>query len=83
MSIIVTLKSEIKDLEKAAEDLDKQRASIGEQLLRKRKLLTAFDLVSTEPELYDKWIQTVQETPRPEAVPDSATLNEVTENPTE
>lgn len=70
MSIIETLRQEISDLEKSAEDLDKQRASIGEQLLRKRKLLIAFDLVSTEPELYDKWLQTVQETPRPEPTPE-------------
>lgn len=66
MSIIETLRQEISDLEKSAEELDKQRVSTGEQLLRKRKLLIAFDLVSTEPELYDKWLQTVQETPRPE-----------------
>lgn len=66
MSIIETLRQEISDLEKSAEDLDKQRASIGEQLLRKRKLLIAFDLVSSDPELYDKWLATVQETPRPE-----------------
>ena len=72
MSIIETLRQEISDLEKSAEDLDKQRASIGEQLLRKRKLLIAFDLVSTEPELYDKWLQTVQETPRPEPTPPPA-----------
>lgn len=68
-SIIETLRQEISDLEKSAGELDKQRASIGEQLLRKRKLLIAFDLVSTEPELYDKWLQTVKETPRPEPTP--------------
>ena len=68
-SIIETLRQEISDLEKSAEELDRQRASVGEQLLRKRKLLVAFDIVSTEPELYDKWLQTVQETPRPEPTP--------------
>ena len=65
MSIIETLRSDISKLEETAQNLDVQRASIGEQLLTKRKLLTAFDIVSTDPVLYDQWIQSVQQTPRP------------------
>ena len=67
MSIIETLRSDISKLEETAQNLDVQRASIGEQLLTKRKLLTAFDIVSTDPVLYDQWIQSVQQTPRPVA----------------
>lgn len=65
MSIIENLRLEITELEKTAESLDQQRASIGEQLLRKRKLVNAFDLVSSDQVLYDNWLIAVSQTPRP------------------
>lgn len=67
MSIIENLRSEVDALEKTALSLDEQRASTGEQLLRKRKLLAAFDIVSTDPATYDLWVASVMQTPRPSA----------------
>lgn len=66
MSIIENLRSEIAALEETARLLDEQRASTGEQLLRKRKLLAAFEIVSTDQATYDLWVSTVTQTPRPE-----------------
>jgi hypothetical protein len=66
MSIIENLRAEVAVLEETARSLDAQRASTGEQLLRKRKLLAAFEIVSTDPATYDLWVSTVTQTPRPE-----------------
>lgn len=65
MSIIENLRTEITQLEETAQNLDLQRALIGEQLLKKRKLVMAFDLVSTDQSLYDNWLIAVSQTPRP------------------
>jgi hypothetical protein len=65
MSIIENLRSEVAALEETARSLDEQRAATGEQLLRKRKLLAAFDIVSTDPATYDLWVASVMQTPRP------------------
>lgn len=69
MSIIENLRAEVAVLEETARTLDEQRASTGEQLLRKRKLLAAFDIVSSDPATYDLWVASVMQTPRPENPP--------------
>lgn len=68
MSVIETLKSEISQLEETAQSLDLQRAAIGEQLLKKRKLVAAFDIVSSDQVLYDNWLLAVSQTPRPQVI---------------
>jgi hypothetical protein len=65
MSVIENLRAEISQLEETAQNLDKQRAELGEQLLRKRKLVNAFELVSNDQLLYDNWLLAVSQTPRP------------------
>lgn len=65
MSVVENLRAEVAVLEETALSLDAQRAATGEQLLRKRKLLAAFEIVSTDPATYDLWVASVMQTPRP------------------
>lgn len=65
MSAIDNLKKEINDLETQRESMYEQFRDIEEQLKRKKLLLNAFGLVSSDLELYNKWLDTALVTPPP------------------
>lgn len=65
MSVIQQLTGEITALEAERDQLYTRFAEIEVALKRKRLLLQAYNAVSTDPELYAKWVATVQETPAP------------------
>jgi len=69
MSAIDTLKKEISDLESQRDSMYEQFRQIEEQLKKKNLLLTAFNVVSSDPLIYDKWLETALDTPRPKLDP--------------
>lgn len=72
-SPIEKLVSDIETLEKERDDMYKRFEEIKTLLENYRTLLTAFKLVSSDPALYDKWVDTVKQTPKPVIVEESAT----------
>lgn len=69
MSAIDNLKKEISDLESQRDSMYEQFRQIEEQLKKKNLLLTAFNVVSSDPLIYDKWLETALDTPRPKLDP--------------
>lgn len=77
MSAIDNLKQEISDLENKREELYVNFRDIEEQLKRKKLLLNAFGLVSSDLDLYHKWLDTALATPPP-PTPEPVTPEPVT-----
>lgn len=66
MSVIEGLKTLISQYEKQRDTIYLQLVDLNKELEKRKVLLAAFDVVSTDPVLYDQWVQSVQETQRPQ-----------------
>ena len=69
MSAIDNLKQEIEDLENQRDVLYTQFQQIDNDLKRKKLLLSAFNVVSSDTELYNKWLDVALATPPPKSEP--------------
>ena len=69
MSVIQQLRREIEELENERDQIYSRFAEIETALKRKNLLLTAYAAVSSDPELYAKWLISVSETPAPAVAP--------------
>lgn len=62
---ITKLQQDILDLESERDSLYLRNIELVSLISNYKTLLDAFKLVSTSPSLYDKWVSTLQGTPRP------------------
>ena len=69
---IIKLTTDIADLEKERDDMYVRFSEIKTLLENYKTLLNAFQLVSSDPDLYDRWVATAENTPRPKPTPPPA-----------
>ena len=68
-SPIEQLQIDIAALETENNQLYKRMTEVRTSLANYKTLLQAFILVSSDPDLYDRWVATVKATTRPEPTP--------------
>lgn len=66
MSVIEGLTQMIAQLEKQRDSLYTQMTDVTADLEKRKVLLAAYNVVATDPVLYDQWVASVAQTPRPQ-----------------
>jgi uncharacterized coiled-coil protein SlyX len=71
MSVIEGLTTTIAQLEAQRETLCAQLQTVTDNLEKRKTLLAAYNVVSKDPVLYDQWVASVAQTPRPSELSDA------------